>query len=93
MEQIVTLVSRVYDKDLSRLDQFESKGRSVILSNIINRYTHVLYINLSSSPLLYTTPRQRRVMKTVFLMFYLVVLLEAGVFVCVLESVVKVEVF
>ena len=48
MEQIVTLVSRVYDKDLSRLDQFESKGRSVILSNIINRYTHVLYINLSS---------------------------------------------
>ena len=49
----------------------------------------LVYINLSSSPLLYTTPRQRRVMKTVFLMFYLVVLLEAGVFVCVLELVVK----
>ena len=48
MEQIVTLISHVYDKDLSRLDQFESKGISVILSNIINRYTHVLYINLSS---------------------------------------------
>ena len=48
MEKIVTLISRVYVKDLSRLDQFESKGRSVILSNIINRNTHVLYTNLSS---------------------------------------------
>ena len=53
----------------------------------------LVYINLSSSPLLYTTPRQRRVMKTVFLMFSLVVSLEAGMFVCVLELVVKVEVF